>query len=155
MKRWIWLLPIAAAIVLLSGQRSPARDVALLQPVQVIRVSNDIPLIKVETDTGEFGCGTTLEEAMTQLKATASAEIFMDTADYLLVAPNAQWLIPQLAEYLRPGCAVCVERGTADLTLVGDFFKIHRPQITLSNYQAGNQDLPELWTQEGRMSLVS
>lgn len=155
MKRWAWLLPLAAAIILLNGQPSPARDVALLQPVQVIRVSDENPLIKVETDTGEWGSGTTLAEAMAQLKATALAEIFFDTADYLLITPEALWLIPQLGEYLRPGCAVCVERGEADLAQVGDFLKIHRPQITLSNYQAGDHALPELQVQEGRMVLVS
>lgn len=148
-----WLFLIAATAVLLGGMPSPNQDVAQLQPVQVLRVSQEGSKIKVETDTGEMGIGNTLDAAMENLKDTSGAEIFFDTADYLLVTPDAKGLIMELTEYLRPACGVCEDVDGAELEQVAAFLRVHRPEQTLADYRAGIGDLPVLRTEKGRMTV--
>lgn len=155
MKHWTWLFLIFAALFLFNSQPTPARDVAQLQPVAAIRITQDNNLLLVETDTGETGRGKTLSDAIEHLKATSSAEIFFDTADYLLISPDLKWIIPQTTAFLRPSCELCVEFGQSDLAQIADFFQIHKPKITLLNYLSGQKELPELHVMEGEMLLVS
>lgn len=109
----------------------------------------------METDTGDFGIGDSLKAALTDMKRSASAEIFLDTADYLIVSPGCVDLLPAMMQYLRPSCAVCMEDGETDMKQIGMYLQQHSPDITLMHYRAGQRDLPTLVTREGRTHLVS
>lgn len=154
MKRWIWYLAAAAVIVGVWGKPFSGVDVAKLQPVEVIRLSGTEGWITVETDTGGLGRGSTLGAAFEDMEKTAEGRIFLETSDYLLVAPEAVTLLEDTAKYLRPGCALCLEIGRGDLKETAAFLAAHRPHMTLRDYCGGNERIPVLWTGEGRKYLV-
>lgn len=151
MKRWILLLGLGA---LMLWKPFSASDVAQLKPVEVIRVTTAPRGVLVETDTGEMGMGNNLKEAFMDLKETASGDIFLETADRLLISPQAVVLLPELTDYLRPACNICVEMGEVDLSSVNAFLSIHEPGVTLQDHQAGKKALPVLYLIDGRMYLV-
>ncbi len=151
MKRWMLLLALG---MFLLWQPFSASDVAQLKPVEVIRVTTAPDGVLVETDTGEIGLGENLDEAFRDLKDTASGDIFLETADRLLVSPLAVQMLPELTGYLRPGCNICVEMGEVELDKVGAFLNIHEPRVTLQDHRAGQTVLPVLYMIDGRMYLV-
>ena len=155
MKRWLFFGAFVVAAVLLSGKGALGSDVGKLQPVQVVCVSGGADGVKIETDTGDMGTGSDLEQAFENMKATSPAELFLDTAEYLLVARGCEDLISQMMTYLRPSCAVCIVDGEAELEKVGAFLHQHEPRRTLLHYRAGQRELPTLKVREGRMELVS
>ena len=155
MKRWLWYIGIVAAVAALSGKSPAGKDIGKLQPVQVVRLSCVQGQVCMKTDTGDVGIGEDLKSALADMKLSASSEIFLDTADYLIVSPACVDLLPAMMHYLRPSCAVCVEEGRPDMEQVGAYFQQHGPDVTLTRYRAGQRDLPTLVTREGRMHLVS
>lgn len=155
MKRWLWYLAALLLVAALGWMPFTGTDVAKLQPVEVIRLSLEGDIIRVETDTGGSGSGTDLEEAFSDLKESTPGKVFLETADYLLLSREAQGLLEPLAAYLRPACSICLETGKAELETVADFLGAHEPGMTLQEYRAGKRELPELYAREGRMYLVS
>jgi hypothetical protein len=151
MKKWLLMAALAG---LLLCRPFRASDVARLKPVEIIRVSQVPQGIRVETDTGDTGEGADLVQAFADLKQTASGDIFLETADRLLVSPHAVELLPKLTDYLRPGCNICVEMGQIDMESVGAFLRIHEPGVTLQDHRAGETALPVLCVVDGRMYLV-
>lgn len=154
MKRWLWLAAGALAVAALSGQRSAGTDVGHLQPIQVVRVTRAEKIV-IDTDTGELGMGQTLPDAFENLGNTAPGQVFLDTAEYLILAPDCVALLPELNRYLRPSCRVCLEEGGADIAKAGAYLEAHPPSVTLAQWRAGEDNLPALITLEGRMELVS
>ncbi len=154
MRKILWLLALMLTAAYGSGLFE-ASDVAKLQPVELIRISwlgNDI---LVEMDTGEQGHGATLAEAFADLKEKTTGDIFLDTADQVLLTRETEELIPELLEFLRPACRVCLEDGSADLEKAAAFLDTHQPEITLMDCQNMSRQLPVLVTREGTMKLVS
>ena len=84
MKKWGILL-ILLAFWLPPGQ---GKDAAELIPVEVVRVAIQDGQVQIETDTGQTGTGGNWAEAVEKLRAGAAGEIFLDTADVLLVGPG-------------------------------------------------------------------
>lgn len=155
MKRWLWYIGIIVAVAALSGKSSAGMDIGKLQPVQVVRLTCPRGQVRMETDTGDSGTGENLKEALADIKLSAASEIFLDTADYLIVSPGCVDLLPAMLQYLRPSCAVCIEKGKPNMEQVGLYLQQHSPDITLMQYRAGQCDLPTLVTRGGRMHLVS
>ena len=154
MKRWIWC---AAALILtaaLGGRPFEGADIARLQPVELLRIQKSGDVISVELDTGDSGKGTTLEAALQDLKKSTPGNVFLETADYLLINDEAGALVESLVEYLRPACGVCLEEGEAKLEEAAQFLRVHQPALTLQEYRAGNHALQKLEIREGRMYLV-
>lgn len=154
MKRWAWYVAALALIVAVSAESYAGSDVGELQPVQTVRVIDRNGQIVVETDTGDFGEGVTLKDAFADMEATASTRLFLDTAEYLLIAPECQSLLPELMSYLRPSCYLCLTEGEADLAQVGQFLRCHVPERTLMDHRAGLGGIPMLKASDGRMELV-
>lgn len=155
MKRWLWYLVAVAAVALLSGKPSAGQDIGKLQPVQTVYLTASDEMVLLQTDTGDWGSGETLADAVQDMKMSAVGEVFLETADYLLVSPQCVGMIPTVMEHLHPSCSVCVAEGKPDLEQVGAFLEHHAPRMTLTRYRAGERGLQTLITQEGRMELVS
>lgn len=153
MKRILWLAALLVSAVL-GREMFGASDVARLQPVEVLRVEMEGSGIRVETDTGEAGRGSDLSEAFGDLKAGTAGDIFLDTVEFVLLAPGAEPLTGELMDHLRPACQVCLEDGRADLSKAAAFLDIHRPQLTLMHCRETVQLYPVLVTKEGEMKLV-
>lgn len=153
MKRAV-LFAAALAVVLLLRESDERTDVAELEPIEVVRFSQVGDQVCVETDTRNIGLGNHVWDAVADLKKTTAGEVFLDTADYLLIDPKAEQHLSQLKDILRPGCMICMESGVADMEKVASFLRIHKPNLTLLEYVAGVKTMPVLISEEGRMELV-
>ena len=154
MKRWIIYLLVLVAIVWLNQRNPGGRDLVRMEPVEIIRIQSDGYHIRIEADTGRQGIGTDINEAVRDLKRTADKEIFLETAEFLLVHENAMVCMDDLMSMLRPSCKVCIENGQADLRKVAAFLRMQEPDVTLKQYRINPVRLPELIATEERMHLV-
>ena len=153
MKKWVLYIVFFLAARLLFGEPFEGSDVAKLQPVQLLRVSLTENGVLLETETGDLGEGQNVREALDDMKAGASANIFLETAEFLLVTDGARDLLPELTEVLRPGCAVCVAPDFADLKQVAAYLSVHRPDVSLNDVRAGKAKMPHLVMKGGRLEL--
>ena len=132
MKKWLFLTAVLIAVAVLSRRSHPARDVAKLEPIQTIYVYIDGAELSFETDTGAKGSGATLTEAAASMKANASAELFLDTAEFLLLDPTIP-ITGEIHTLLRPTCKVIFTITPPDLQTISDYLTINPPEITLSD----------------------
>ena len=131
MKKWLFLAAVLSAVAVLSRRPHPARDVAKLEPIQTVYVCRNGADISIETDTGAKGSGATLTEAAADMKAKASAELFLDTAEFLLLHPAVP-ITEEFHTLLRPTCKVTFTTAIPDLQAASDYLTIHEPPVTLA-----------------------
>lgn len=155
MKRWIWYGAALLLVLAVGAEGFAGRDVGAFQPVQTLLVTRGDGRIRVETDTGEWGEGKTLREAFENMENTAAAEMFLDTAEYLLIGMDCEDLLGELMDRLRPSCSVCGAVGKVDPAQAGLYLRAHPPMRTLMEYRAGLREIPVLIGDEGRVELVS
>ena len=146
-----WYLPAALGILLLSPGAST--DVVKLVPVELVYVYEQNQKICLETDTGDLGVGEDLEEAMADLRSSASGEIFLETANFAIVTEQTAHLVPGLHAFLRPATRICL--GVRADAGAAEYLSAHEPQVTLKDLRTGEADLPVLIRTEGRYQLVS
>lgn len=154
MKYWAWYIGAVVLVAALGWMPFQGTDVARLQPVELISVSQEENRVLVETDTGDSGRGETLELALEDLKNSTPGEIFLETAEYLLITPEGQSLLPELTKTLRPSCKVCLREGIVDLEEAAAYLSAHEPWLTLQDYRTGEKNLPTLRMEGGRGHLV-
>lgn len=138
-----------------SGRVGIGTDVGKLQPVQVVRLSENAGQVMVETDAGTWGVGNSVEEALDSLRSAADGEVVLDTAEFLILTTEDEALIKALADHLRPSCLLCRGDGETDLEQARAFLEIHSPKLTLMRYRAGERGIPRLVQKDGRSELVS
>ena len=155
MKKWLYLLSGLLVVMVLGNSSSAGKDVGKLRPVQVVCVNMVDGQVQIWTDTGDIGVGIDLHRAVEDMKASAVAEVFLETADHLLISEQCVSLLSEAAIYLRPSCSVCLMDGEPEMEQVGQFLTLHIPKITLMEYRAGEHSLQTLKTTDGRMVLVS
>ncbi|MBQ6839873.1 MAG: hypothetical protein IJO45_04190 [Oscillospiraceae bacterium] len=154
MKKWSVYLLLLAVIPVLSFGGLGGEDVGKLCPVQAVMIRRENDGLRIITDGGQSGWGEDVSSAMEDLKKTASANVFLDTADYLLLKPGTEVWLKELKHHLRPSCSVCYASGALDLVEAAAYLQIHQPSLTLTQYEAGQRDFSTLVYQEGRMALV-
>lgn len=81
-------------------------DVAKLQPVEALAVYEDQGTVVVLTDTEDKGVGQTVRAALENLKETTAAVIYLDTAEYLLLAEGTESYAKEFEAYLKPSVKV-------------------------------------------------
>lgn len=135
MKKWLFLAAVLTAVTVLSHRPHPARDVAKLEPIQTIYVYRNGTDISIETDTGAKGTGKTLSEAAAAMKANATAELFLDTAEFLLLHPAVP-ITEEFHTLLRPTCKVTFTTAAPELQAASAYLTIHSPPVTLAQLRA-------------------
>ena len=147
MKRSLICIAVLVLSLLVPEYRT---DVGKLIPVNLIYIYEEEGVV-LETDTGNEGRGDTLEEAIRDLKETASGEIFLDTADYLLTESEDLALI--MTEYLNGSVRVCITEESLDLEQAAEYLQVHRPKGKLKT--AKEEGIREQLTEtEGQMKIV-
>lgn len=148
MRRWMVYALVLALLFFISP--AAKTDVGERKPVEMLTISGNGP-VTVEADTGDWGTGQTLEEAITDMKATASGYIFLDTVDYLVIAPESVSLLPELWQLLRPATQVCLGTQTGPET--ARYLSAHKPGVTLNDIRGGREKIPTLKKIEERYHL--
>ncbi|MBQ6840119.1 MAG: hypothetical protein IJO45_05460 [Oscillospiraceae bacterium] len=135
MRKWLYPAALLAAIGILSRLPHPAKDITRLKPVRAVYLYGEAELLTIETDTGDSGSGPTVSDAYGDMKAKADGEIFLDTAEFLILSPE----IPVTAEFykiFRPTCKLVISDTPPDLETVSDYLAIHTPKTTLAQIRA-------------------
>ena len=135
MKKWLYLTAALAAIGLLSRLPHPARDISKLEPVQTLWLHMEEDRLFMETDTGDRGTGRSLPEALSDMRSGADAEIFLDTAEYLLLDPAVP-ITQEIFDLLHPTCRVVLTTQKPDLPAAAQYLAIHTPKTTLAHLRA-------------------
>lgn len=152
MRNWKWLLLGLIAVVLARVEHT-GTPINQLEPVETVLLTQNNGSIIIETDTGAKGIGNNLDKAIENLQSCTSAQIFLDTAQYLLVSSRTQSMLPQMRAYIRPAARVCIIRGDAELSEVTEYLRTHPPRTQLRELTAEEQ-LQVLYYQEGRGQLA-
>lgn len=135
MKKAILLAAAAIAASLLLRMPHPARDVAKLLPAQSIFIYIEEGQLHIETDTGNQASGPTLTAAAEALQAAAPGEIFLETAQFLILAPDVP-ITEDFFTLLRPTCRVICTMEKPDLKQATQYLGNHQPNLTLAQIRA-------------------
>ena len=131
-----WLYPAAfLAVTLLARMPHPAVDIVRLAPVRSIYIHIDGETLTIETDDRFSGTGRDLLEACQDLTANADREIFLDTAEFLILDPDVP-ITAEFYELLRPTTKVVWSADRPDLETISEYLTIHPPEMTLAKYRA-------------------
>lgn len=129
MKKWLYAAALLA-LGLLTRLPHPARDIAKLEPVQLVYIYKEMDHLCIETDTDHRGAGRDILEAAADLRSKADGEIFLETAEFLLLEEDVTVTV-DFFTLLRPGAGVVYTRERPDLTAAAEYLSIHPPEHTL------------------------
>ena len=110
----------------------PARDIAKLEPVRTVCLFREDEALSIETDMGDCGSGPNLRAAYSDMKSKADGEIFLDTAEFLILGPGVG-VTEDFYDLLRPSCKVCICETRPDLETVSGYLRIHQPEMDLAH----------------------
>ena len=135
MKKWLIPAAVLAAVAIFSRLPHPARDIADLKPVRAVYIHMEGRTLHIETDTGDSGAGSGLTEACADLRSKADGEIFLDTAEFLLLDPMVP-ISEVFYSLLRPDCRVTFTDAAPDLEKAASYLSQHQPKLTLARLHA-------------------
>ena len=99
-------------------------DIAKLTPVEAVAVCRENGQTVLITDEENIGRGADVHEALADLKESATAIIYLDTARYLLVGKDALAEGEALCRYLRRSVKVGAYNG-GDVKEGAKYLDIH------------------------------
>lgn len=127
-------------------------DVGKLIPVEVVHLYMEEDQVILETDAGHWGKGETVDTAIRDLHESAPGEIFLDTAEYLLIEEQAADQIGRIREHLKDEVRVCVAQKGIDLKLAAEYLDVHPPEMVLK--VAGMGEITQKLEQnEGKLKI--
>ena len=135
MKKWLIPAIVLVAVAVFSRLPHPARDIADLKPVRAVYIHMEGRTLHIETDTGDSGAGSNLTEACADLRSKADGEIFLDTAEFLILDPKVP-ITEGFYSLLRPDCRVTFTDATPDLEKTAAYLTQHLPKLTLARLRA-------------------
>lgn len=109
-------------------------DVAQLEPVQTIAVSRVEGNVVIQTDLDNKGIGKTTELALQELERTTPGVIYLDTAEYLLVAENALDTVNVLRSYLAPSVKVTVWDAEGSVNGAAEYLAVRKDLPKLKDW---------------------
>lgn len=160
MKRIALFLLLAAALRMSGFLPFESRDVADLVPIQALTVSLDGKTLVL--DGGEAqGRGRTWNEALADLDRSAEGDVFLSTAEHLILTGEAVKLLPEIVEsgVLRPAAQVCFAPGAPpELSEATAYLSAHETDWTVQRVRAAflrgeTVHLPVLAETEGGLRL--
>lgn len=148
----IWLIALMGVLAL-SFLPAPGRDLGKLEPVSALYIYMYEGNVVVETDAGDLGSGKTLEAALEDLHAGSMGEIFLDTAEHLILTDASMPLLPELEKILRPSVEPVVGKNGMDLKKAERYLSAHPTGATLLKISTQGKQVPRLFWKEGRFRI--
>lgn len=151
MKKWVIL---GALLLLLLPQRGT--ELGKLLPVETLFIEKEAGEYVLSADAGGTARGKSLKAAVENLQRSAPGEIFLDTADYVLLTRETMDCIGELSAFVCPGTQVYVAEQGVCFEKIGDFLRTHGPEAPLYRVKKGEIEIPilcaeeEKWYFEGR-----
>lgn len=129
-------------------------DVAKLEPVELV-VLRAIPQgFAIQTDTGSFGSGTSIADAIQNLEETATGKVFLETADYVLLEGVDADAIPVLLEVFRPSSKVLFLQGDAAPESLAAFLRSRPQMVSILRWKLTEANPPTIRFQEGVLQIA-
>ena len=113
-------------------------NVADLLPIEAVAVYMEGNQVVLETDTEHKGFGENAEKALASLKQNTPAVVYLDTAEYLLVAPDAVEQVESLRPHLKPSVKICVWKAGGMVKDAAKYLEVHRDLPTLKTWKKEN-----------------
>ena len=113
-------------------------NVADLLPIEAVAVYMDGGQVVLETDTEHTGAGEDAGKALTALKENTPAVVYLDTAEYLLVAPDAVEQVEGLRSHLKSSVKVCVCQAAGKVKNAVEYLEVHGDLPRLRNWKTEN-----------------
>lgn len=113
-------------------------NVADLLPIEAVAIYRDGDQVVLETDTEHKGAGENAEKALASLKENTPAVVYLDTAEYLLVAPDAAEQVDSLRPHLKATVKVCVCEAAGKVKETAKYLEIHRDLPSLKTWKKEN-----------------
>ena len=132
MRKLIYAL-IIAALCLAPLRRA---DIAKLRPVQAFAMYLEDNNVVLETDTGDLGRGENVLRALENLKEKTAAVVYLDTAEFLLVAKDAVSEMGELAQYVKDSVKVCVCEAAGRVKEAAQYLEVHGNLPKLRNWMS-------------------
>lgn len=110
-------------------------DIAELEPVEVVYLDKQNETFLLLTDTGAEGKGNTIESAMEDMKKNTPAVVYLDTAEYLIVSPNALEDFMQIRDYVKDSVRVCCAENP-DMKVAANYLDTHGKLPKISDYES-------------------
>ena len=88
-----------------------------------------------ETHLSEMDAMLALTDAYGDMKSKADGEIFLDTAEFLILSPDVP-ITAEFYEIFRPACKLVFSDTPPDLETISDYLAIHTPKTTLASIRA-------------------
>ncbi len=146
--RWILYLGLLAAALMVPLDKNNVGD---LQPMEAIYLTRKDDLVVIKTDTEDLGIGDSLDEAVRNMHETTPGIVYLDTADFLILDPNAKELLWEMRGYVRPTVRVCLAEDEINIADAAAYLAIHRPKVEFE--EANGNNLPHLIIEDGRIQL--
>ena len=127
-------------------------DVAQLRPIEVISIYKEGSTVVLETDTEDIGRGADVLAALQDMKQTSPAVIYLDTAEYLLIAENAVKEAEQLRGVLKEAVQLCMAQERINLQEAAKYLPVHGEFPKLRQWKAGDQ-LPVIGLENDRIKI--
>jgi len=138
--RVVIYIVILAALFLAPLQRM---EIANLEPIQAVWMYTENGTVFLKTDTEDQGSGTTVADALADMKHNSPGIIYLDTAQYLFVSPSATESVAALQPYLKDSVQLCGWDGQGEIQNAVKYADSHKIGIQMKQWDgAGN--LPEL-----------
>lgn len=149
MKRILIYIAALAALAFLPVEGT---DIGKLRPVEVVQVYRQDDTVVIATDTGDVGKGTDSQTALANIIATTPGIIYLDTAEYLLIAEGAEDVAAELRAALKKSVQICMADKEIDLALAAKFLPAHGKLPRLKAWRQ-EEKLPYLRAQQDRLVL--
>ena len=108
--------------------------------------------VVIKTDTGEMGRGDTPELALENLKQTAPAIIYLDTAEFLLVEESALEFVTPMRKFFKSDVRICLIDSEVEADKAAEYLRIHGKLPKLKYWNTG-ENLPILRLENERIIL--
>ena len=151
MRAWKTYGAAVALLLFLASGKLPGTDVARLEPVEAVQICREEGRTVIRTDTGQWGKGKSLKEALEDMKQTASKEVFLETAVWLMIDPASVEDLTELETMIRPNCRLCLYTGRDELSEAAAFLNQQKLTFLLRQWREGK--IPSLYKREGRLYL--
>lgn len=128
-------------------------EIANLEPIQAVWMYQTDGKLVLETDTKDKGSGATVEEALTDMKNSSPGIIYLDTAQYLLVAEGTEHQIAALQPHVKDTIYLCLWDGQGSLADGVKYADAHNVGVKLNKWKSNSKlpSLPGFYTEETRM----
>lgn len=135
------LREILYALILVSLFFVPLQrvEIANLEPVQAVWVYEENETVFLETDTEDKGAGGTVAEALADMQQNSTGIIYLDTAQFLLVADGAEQQISSLRAYVKGSVRLCQWDGQGSIADAVKYADSHKIGQKIKNWTQGSK----------------